>query len=288
MKRKMDNIPVSDVSDELQCPVCLLIPREVPIPACPVGHIVCKKCRVNVTICPTCRRPMHQEGTNAIVNRMIERVPHSCKYSQCQVKNYLKEIKEHEIRCPERTVKCPYLRCDDEVQVSEYQKHAMAKKNTCNIFPNYVSKTITRTSFNQKTAISQTSIWDWPMRAFKDHGKIFYLHQHFFASKQTWAWYVTLAENSNEADKYLAKMTLKNLNDDRKSLSIAQNVISIDSAPNDNKSVLDSKSVMLVHMSTISGFFKWRNVTEEGIQHTLSTVEATIDILFNNDDPVIL
>ena len=73
------------LSDELECPVCLVIPREVPVPACPVGHIVCKKCRVNVTTCPTCRRQMHQDGTNTFANKMIERIPHPCKYG-CQVK----------------------------------------------------------------------------------------------------------------------------------------------------------------------------------------------------------
>ena len=138
----MDKIPVSDVSDELQCLICLLIPREVPIPACPVGHIICKECRVNVTICPTCRRPMHQDGTNAIVNRMIERVPHPCKYSQCQIKNNLKEIQEHEARCPERIIKCTYLKCNDKVKISEYQKHAMAKMNICNHYDGNLSKTI--------------------------------------------------------------------------------------------------------------------------------------------------
>ena len=91
---------MDDISEELQCPVCLLIPREGPIPACPAGHIVCKECRENVATCPTCRRPMSGDGTNTLANKMIERVPHPCKYG-CQVKNYLKEIKEHEEICPE-------------------------------------------------------------------------------------------------------------------------------------------------------------------------------------------
>ena len=107
-------------SDELQCPVCLLVPREIPIPACPVGHLVCQRCRVNVNICPTCRRPMLKNGTNTLANKMIERIPHPCKYSQCHVKNYLKEIVKHEARCPERTIKCPYLWCNEQVKVAEY------------------------------------------------------------------------------------------------------------------------------------------------------------------------
>ena len=290
----MNNIPAgttsqfwlaSDVSDEFQCPVCLLIPREVPIPACPVGHITCKDCRVNVTKCPTCRRQMLKDGTNSIANRMISLIPHPCKYG-CPVKNYLKEIVEHEARCPERIVKCPFLRCDDMVKVKEYQKHAKAMENSCNgssynlsnIMISFFEFETTRESLQD--ALSHSCYW--PMAAFKDQDKIFYFHVLYFSCEQTFAFYVTMAEHSSEAKKYLAKMTLKNLNDERKSLSMAQNVISIDSAPCDVKSVLASKSVMFVHWRTMSEFMKWRNIIgEEGKQVTLSNIEATIDILLN-------
>ena len=98
---------------------------------------------------------------------------------------------------------------------------------------------------------------------------------------RSFAWYVTIPETSTEAEKYLAKLTLKNLNDDRKSLSIAQNVISMDSAPRDKMAVMASQSVMFVHWATVAGFMKWRNSTEEERQVKLSTVEATIEILVN-------
>ena len=28
----------------MECPVCLSVPVEVPVPCCPVGHIICKSC----------------------------------------------------------------------------------------------------------------------------------------------------------------------------------------------------------------------------------------------------
>ena len=217
---------------------------------------------MNVTTCPTCRRRMHQDGTNAIVNRLIERVPHPCKFSPCKVKNYLKEIKEHETRCPERTIKCPYLRCDDIVKVNEYKEHAM-ESNKYNVYSNNLSRTID-SAFSQNYL--SASICSWPMGAFQDQNEIFYLHQHFFPTEETFAWYVTIAGTSTEAEKYLAKVTLKNQNDDKKSLSFAQNVISMDSAPSDDKSVLASKSVMFVHWRTMSGFMKWKIVTHIGAE----------------------
>ena len=258
----MDNIPVSDVSDELQCPVCLQIPREVPTPACPVGHITCKNCRVNVTTCPTCRRKMLKDGTNTLANKMLERVPHICKYG-CQVKNYLKEIVEHEGR---------------------------AEENDCTIYSGsdlsdrtIRSLLIIETGKGESQESLRHENMDWPMRAFEYQGKIFYFHMHFDWVEQTFCFYVTMAEHPSEAKKYVAKMTVKNQNDDidRKSLSIAQNVISMDVAPTDNDSVLASKSVMFVHWRTMSGLLKWKNETLDGRQVKKSTIEATFDILVN-------
>ena len=283
----MDNIPVSDVSDELQCPVCLLIPREVPIPACPVGHITCKDCIGNVTTCPTCRRQMLKDGTNTLANKMIERVPHPCKFSPCKVKNYLKEIKDHEARCPERTVKCPYLFCKERVKVREYQKHAIAKKSTCNNYSDNLLTMAFITSFQVKTGMGEnletvlSNDWNWLMNAFEDRGKLFYSHMHYFAPEKTFVFYVTMPEHFNETKKYHVKMTLKNQNDGRKSLSIVQNVISMDLAPSDSKLVLASESVMFVHWRTMSRFMKWRNDTEDGKEVTKSYVEATVAILVN-------
>ena len=45
----------AELEESLQCPVCLLIPRALPVPACPAGHIICQACREKVTLCPTCR-----------------------------------------------------------------------------------------------------------------------------------------------------------------------------------------------------------------------------------------
>ena len=86
--------------------------------------------------------------------------------------------------------------------------------------------------------------------------KTFYFHQPYFSAEKTFAFYVTAAEHLSEAKKYLAKITLKNQNDERKSLTIIQDVISMDSAPSNRDAVLASESVMFVHYKTMSGFMK--------------------------------
>ena len=53
-----------DMLEELECHVCFEIPRQLPIPACPKGHIVFKTCRENVKTCPTCRADFRPGGVN--------------------------------------------------------------------------------------------------------------------------------------------------------------------------------------------------------------------------------
>jgi len=119
------------------------------------------------------------------------------------------------------------------------------------------------------------------MMAFEDRGKMFYLHQHYFSAEQTFAFYVTMAEHSSEAKKYLTKMTLRNLKDDRKSLTMIQDVISMDSAPSNMDAVLASESVMIIQSKTMAGFMKLSKETEKGKETFRSNIDATVDIILN-------
>ena len=116
----------------------------------------------------------------------------------------------------------------------------------------------------------------WFIKPYEDHGKIFYVHHCYVASERIFAFYVTMAENSDKAEKYLAKITLTNKNDERKYLTNVQEVMSMDSAPRDNNEVLEGKSVVLVSWRTMSKFLKWTN-KEEGKQDAM--IHTTIDIL---------
>jgi len=270
---------------ELECPVCLQIPREIPVAACPVGHLVCKTCRVNVTSCPTCRRQMPADGTSILANKMIEEIPHPCKYSQfgCEIKNRLFELKEHEARCPERTIKCPHHRCNDVVQIRKYHVHAAT--SNCNRAGILAKGEKVSTFFSCKEGGSLLGricrSVTWNMQGFEGlegrETKTFYLHQYYFAPEKTFAFYVTMAEHSSETEKYLAKLTLENQKDERKSLTNIQNVISMDSAPRDKNAVLASQNVMMVPWSMMRGFVKWKEVGSTRRQY--SEINTTIDIL---------
>jgi len=266
---------------ELECPVCLQIPREGPVAVCPVGHLVCKTCRVIVTSCPTCRRQMLPDGTNILANKMIEEIPHPCKYSQfgCEIKERAIELEEHEAKCPERTIKCPYLRCKDEVQIRRYHDHALNSGSGCRsgrffIDEERCSLFSTRRGEGIEGRIGRDG--DWGMKCLEGLLDNFYLHQHYIAAQETFVFYVTMAEDSSTADKYLVKITLKNPNDERKHLANIQNVISMDSAPSDRKAVLASNSVMFVPWRLMRGFLKW---TDDGDGNQFSEIITCIDIL---------
>ena len=101
------------VEATLECPVCLSLPRDLPVPCCPSGHIVCRSCRSAVKRCPICRQKMPANLTNSVVGSLIEQVEHKCKFSDqgCKVKMMLKDLVTHEKQCPERTFNCPFNGC---------------------------------------------------------------------------------------------------------------------------------------------------------------------------------
>ena len=273
--------------EELECPVCLLIPRDVPVPACPVGHILCRPCRGNLENCPTCNRRMLRDGTNTLANRMISRIPHPCKFEEfgCEIKQRLHELVDHEVNCPERTVKCPNLWCKQVIQIRKFYDHALA--NNCTkggrnslLFPSRgTSNCSTRLKTTRRVDVQRFFAADlsWKMHAFEDRDKFFYFHQYYFSDRQTFAFYVTLAEHFTVASQYLVKLKLKNFNDERRYLTNIQNVLSMDSAPKDRNAVLDSPFVMLVPRSMMCGFLRWVEVDGEGTKH--ADIGVTIDIL---------
>ena len=67
---------VAELQGAVECPVCLVVPREGPVPCCPSGHITCSPCLERMRgegkeECPTCRVPMG-EGKSLLAKVVIE------------------------------------------------------------------------------------------------------------------------------------------------------------------------------------------------------------------------
>merc|ERR1712192_66779 len=95
----------------VECPVCLMTPREGPVPCCPQGHLMCVPCvsklksegRVN---CSTCRGPMGQ-GKSLLAFAVAEQVQHECRHQGCTRLFPFDQIEQHEGGCKWRLVVCP-------------------------------------------------------------------------------------------------------------------------------------------------------------------------------------
>ena len=59
-----------NIEQSLECPVCYKVPREVPVPCCVSGHIICKSCRSKMNECPTCRGWYYQNTSSIMVWRI--------------------------------------------------------------------------------------------------------------------------------------------------------------------------------------------------------------------------
>ena len=85
-KRKLEEAVgkiVKKLRQLVECPVCLSMPREGPVPCCVKGHIVCCPCLNRLRGegrlgCPTCREPMGK-GKSLLALVVIEEIQHECR-----------------------------------------------------------------------------------------------------------------------------------------------------------------------------------------------------------------
>jgi len=123
---KSEKMKVNTLKNQIECPVCLEVPRKGPVFACPNGHLVCQRCKQDT--CPTC---MEDVGDNKslVALSVIENILHDCKFVECEGEFSLKDVEEHEKVCDHRIVACPYGQCDQMVALSKLVFHL--GKNAC-------------------------------------------------------------------------------------------------------------------------------------------------------------
>jgi len=240
LKKTASNELSKVVESTLKCPVCLNLPRDLPVPSCPSGHIVCRSCRPQVADnkCPTCRQQMPANMTNSVVGSLIEQVEHKCKFGDqgCEVKLLLKEIEIHEKSCQKRTVKCAFKNCGMTVLMNEFNFHANAfhYRITNNLENGVVLKEI---SLNLKNL------------SFGHH---FYPILHFYVRTQCLVFSVWLAESKSIALKYRAKLIIKGRNQNELifnniHVTSVEDVPSIDRCMEENGKQFISLPVILVN-----------------------------------------
>ena len=257
---------MAGIEAALECPVCFMIPREVPIPCCTAGHIVCKPCRSKVRDCPTCRGRFYS-NTSSVVAALIHQVNHSCKNVGCDVKMRLDDIVKHEKNCPERSVSCPYQMCKAVVQLKKFHHHVQEARCTVNcpgLSPHisiplaYIGNPggvpVNDNFIKSSNFFSHNNLF-WCMvrlvpEVSKEHGAV-YLCASFIAAKPKFVFSLLAAESKEAVSTLTGKMKIQN-GDSTREISYKGPVLSIESSQSD----LDEQS-WSVHYDTIKPFLRY-------------------------------
>ena len=125
-----------DLREDLECPVCLAIPKKGPIYQCQSGHIHCQGCHSGLRECPICRGPIGNTR-NLALEKIIAKLPSKCKFSEhgCLVEEKLPgEMMRHERICNFRLVKCISPGCEETITMPDLHDHYKLKhgyKKSC-------------------------------------------------------------------------------------------------------------------------------------------------------------
>ena len=70
---------------------------------------VCENCKPKLESCPVCRSSL-LVNQNTVAGQICMIINHKCKYEYlgCKKQMKLPEIDDHEKRCPERLINCPF------------------------------------------------------------------------------------------------------------------------------------------------------------------------------------
>jgi len=205
-----------ELESEVECPVCYNIPRTLPVPCCPAGHITCARCRSRVVHCPTCRRLLG-DNTSHLAAAIIDKVQHKCRFWEqgCGYKALLKDLEGHEVVCNERTIQCPLPNgCDEKVQLKNFYIHAM--RNQCaadmkpvmkfNLSRGYLTWTgqgrLNQEEFNLSEDLA------WSFFHTRQHGQHFFFSAQYFALDQLFMFYVGVLGGGDLAKEFMTTIEL--------------------------------------------------------------------------------
>ncbi|NWS83524.1 SIAH2 ligase, partial [Toxostoma redivivum] len=97
-----------DLTSLFECPICFdyVLP---PILQCQAGHLVCNKCRQQLSVCPTCRGSLTPNIRNLAMEKVASAVLFPCKYATtgCSLTLHHTEKPNHEANCEYRPYSCP-------------------------------------------------------------------------------------------------------------------------------------------------------------------------------------
>jgi len=128
---------------ELECPVCLLPPRDAPVFMCPLGHNICFECRPKVKKCPICKINYRQkeDTRNFFVEKILDSLERNCRfelfdcdYSTCDSK----QLVNHEKTCSKKPELYEDLRKSDDSDGENVEENNNENNNNQPLFLNLI------------------------------------------------------------------------------------------------------------------------------------------------------
>jgi len=275
----------SELESVVECPVCYNIPRDLPIPCCPAGHIMCSPCRLRVLHCPTCRRQL-EDNTSSLAAALIEKVKHKCLYWDfgCRHRDFLVGLVRHEEVCQDRTILCPGPNgCEEKVQLKDFYRHAV--RNSCSV------ELKKRTKFNLSKGWMQ---WDgmtlkkgqefnlledlaWSFFHFTKFGQKFFFSAQYFAAEKLFLFYVTVMGGEDTAELFSCSISLVQADKGRK-LIYQGPIIALDKIPRSEEDLMCSPACYSVHYRSMRNML---SVTEVGENRNMAwsvDFETEVDV----------
>ena len=119
---------IEEMRERVECQVCLLLPKDGPVPMCPNDHFICSICKgkrrqEEKFDCPTCKEPLGAIKS-LLAKTVIENVKHECDLEGCKKMIDYSEFKTHQEECDFRLVRCPGYACEEMVAFNLIIDHA--------------------------------------------------------------------------------------------------------------------------------------------------------------------
>ena len=102
---------------DLECPVCLLTPRQSPIFICPRGHNICLECKPKLSSCPICKEKYKKGSRNYFAEKILDKLERKCRYELFDCDFFTcdsQDLLNHEQICDKKPILSDLLKQEDK------------------------------------------------------------------------------------------------------------------------------------------------------------------------------
>ena len=189
-----------NLRENLECPICTLVPHKTKILACSIGHQICQNCYNLIPgdpkKCPQGRCKYNSPPTQFLaLESMINQanIELNCKNAVqgCQVELQREELEKHELDCQYRMVTCPETDCQQNIVRSLLDDHF--RENDDHGERKYGEEDIQI----KPALLDDDNNIDWPTRSWEEKGFVFW--RVFIKRENLWYTWLVMDTGPKEA-----------------------------------------------------------------------------------------